>query len=85
MPSSPSYVRNYAQEAKTAAKRGEKPKNASRKAAKRAYEGRFGKCGGDVDHRDGNALNNNLSNLRCVAPTKNRSFARNRNAGKRSK
>jgi hypothetical protein len=82
-PSSSSYVRNYAQEAKTSAARGEKPKNASRKAAKRAYEARFGKCSGDVDHRSGNALNNTLSNLRCVSATKNRSFARNSKAGKR--
>ena len=83
-PSSPSYIRNYAQESRTAAKRGEKPKNASRKAAKRAYEARYGKCAGDVDHRDGNALNNNMSNLRCRNASANRSFARTRTAGKRT-
>ena len=83
MPSSKSYIRNYAQEAKTAAARGEKPKNASRKAAKRAYEARYGKCNGDVDHRDTNAKNNNMSNLRCMPASKNRSFARTRTAGKR--
>jgi hypothetical protein len=83
MPSSKNYVRDHAQERKTALARGEGPKNASRKAAKRKYEARYGKCSGDVDHRDGNAKNNTMSNLRCQAPSANRSFARNRNAGKR--
>lgn len=83
MPSSPGYQRDYARERKTSLARGEGPKNASRKSAKRIYEAKYGKCKGDVDHRNGNALNNNPTNLRCMAPSANRSYARTRTGAKR--
>jgi hypothetical protein len=83
MPSSPSYRRNYAQEAKTSDARGERAKNVSRKRARRLYESKYGKCNGDVAHANGNALVNNPANLRCQAPSKNRSYARTKTAGKR--
>lgn len=82
MPSSPNYRRNYTQERKTALKRGEQQDNASRKRASRAHAKKNGKCKGDVDHKDGNPKNNSPSNLRCVSKGKNRSFKRNKNAGK---
>jgi hypothetical protein len=78
LPSSPSYRRNYAQERKTSLARGEGVKNASRKSAKRTYEAKYGKCGGD-----GNSLNNHPTNLRCIAPSKNRSYPRTRTGAKK--
>jgi hypothetical protein len=83
MPSSPSYKRNLKQEAKTATARGDDTKNKNRKQAERTYEKARGKCSGDVDHKDGNTSNNKLSNLRCQTASKNRSFARNKNAGRK--
>lgn len=38
--------------------------------------------GKDVDHKDTNAHNNSLGNLRVVSKSTNRSFKRNKNAGK---
>ena len=82
MPSSPGYKRDYQQERKTALARGERDKNVSRKRAKRLYEKKYGPCKGDVAHANGNAKNNNPANLRCQAPSKNRSYARTKTAGK---
>ena len=39
--------------------------------------------GKDVHHKDGNPLNSKSSNLKVVKRSKNRSFARNRKAGKK--
>lgn len=39
--------------------------------------------GMDVDHKDGNPMNNAKTNLRAVSKFKNRSFARNKNGGKK--
>jgi hypothetical protein len=39
--------------------------------------------GMDVDHKDGNPMNNSKTNLRAVSKFKNRSFARNKNGGKK--
>lgn len=83
MPSSKNYVRNYSQERKTSLARGERDKNVSRKKARRLYESKYGACGGDIAHADGNAKNNNPANLRCQSPAKNRSYARTKSAGKR--
>lgn len=83
MPSSPNYKRNYAQERKTSLARGERAKNISRKRARRLYESKYGPCNGDVAHANGNAKNNSPANLRCQAPSKNRSYARTKTAGKR--
>lgn len=84
MPSSPGYVRNYSRERATSLARGERDKNISRKRARRLYEKKYGACSGDIAHADGNARNNNPANLRCQAPSKNRSYARTRTAGKRN-
>lgn len=40
--------------------------------------------GKDVDHKDGNPHNNSPSNLRVQSASKNRSFARDKNARKKS-
>ena len=39
--------------------------------------------GKDVHHKDGNPMNSKKSNLKIVRRSKNRSFARNRKAGKK--
>lgn len=85
MPSSPNYVRDYKQEAKTAKARGEQGggsegDNAKRKRARRlALKLGMVKKGQDVDHK--RALSkggsNDKSNLRALSPSKNRSFKRN--------
>lgn len=89
MPSSVNYKRDYAQETRTAKKRGEvggsSSKNASRKRARRKYEKLKGKCNGDVDHKNGNSRSNGISNLVCVSPSKNRSYKRTKSAGKKDK
>lgn len=86
MPSSPNYVRDYKQEAKTALARGERPKNIERKRARRLMV-RKGLVkphdGKDVDHTtplsEGGAKSGGKStaNLRVRDDNANRSFARN--------
>tara|TARA_R100000995_G_scaffold82950_1_gene57762 strand:+ start:1353 stop:1598 length:246 start_codon:yes stop_codon:yes gene_type:complete len=39
--------------------------------------------GKDVHHKDGNPMNDKKSNLKVIRKAKNRSFARNRKAGKK--
>ena len=80
MPSAPGYKRDMAQERKTSLARGEGPKNAARKQARRDME-KAGKVkpGQDVDHvkplsKGGSTAR---SNLRAVSASKNRSFKRN--------
>tara|TARA_Y100000114_G_scaffold47882_1_gene43644 strand:+ start:1355 stop:1633 length:279 start_codon:yes stop_codon:yes gene_type:complete len=61
-------------------------KRVSRDAARRAMQkrGLVKKGSGmDVDHKDGNPMNNNKKNLRAISKFKNRSFARNKNGGKK--
>ena len=81
MPSSPSYVRDHAQERKTQLARGEGVDNAKRKKARRLMEkkGMVRKGDGlEVDHKK--ALNhggsNKVSNLQVLPASENRSFAR---------
>jgi hypothetical protein len=61
-------------------------KRVSRDTARRAMQkrGLVKKGSGmDVDHKDGNPMNNAKTNLRAVSKFKNRSFARNKNGGKK--
>ena len=61
-------------------------KRVSRDTARRAMQkrGLVRKGSGmDVDHKDGNPMNNSKTNLRAGSKFKNRSFARNKNGGKK--
>lgn len=88
MPSSPGYKRDYQQENKYK-KRPEQIKkrsarNAARKKMIEAGKARKGD-GKDVHHKDGNTGNNNISNLVSKSASKNRSYPRNKRAGKKDK
>ena len=61
-------------------------KRVSRDTARRAMQkrGLVKKGSGmDVDHKDGNPMNNAKTNLRALSKFKNRSFARNKNGGRK--
>ena len=83
MPSSPSYVRDYKQEHKTAAARGEPKDDILRKRARRlAVKKGMVKPndGKDLDHKQMMSKGGSgtaLSNLRVATVHDNRSFARN--------
>jgi len=87
VPSSKNYVRDYKQEYRSQHASPEaKKKRASRNAAraKLMAEGKVRKGDGkDVDHKNGNANDNSKGNLRVKSASANRSFARNKNAGKK--
>ncbi len=83
MPSSPNYVRDYKQEARTAKARGEiggsNTPNAKRKRARRAaLKMGMVKKGQDLDHKKplSKGGSNTPSNWRATSPSKNRSFPR---------
>lgn len=82
MPSAPGYVRNYKQEKKTSDARGEAPKRAERKSARRKLE-KLGMVkpfdGKDVNHIKAVSKGgtNARSNLNVETASKNRSFPRN--------
>ena len=65
MPSSPGYVRNYKQEAKTESPLRRKKRNMRNKARRIAIKAGVAKRndGKDIHHKDGNAMNNKRSNL----------------------
>ena len=86
MPSSPNYKRDYKQEAKYHASPKQKKRRAARNAARRTAikTGRASKGDGkDIHHLDGNPRNNSRSNLAVRSQGSNRSFARNKKAGKK--
>lgn len=86
MPSSKNYVRDYAQEYKTAKSRGEigtgsGSGNAKRQRARRlALKLGMVKPGQDLDHKKplSKGGSNKPSNFRATSPSDNRSFPRNR-------
>lgn len=87
MPSSKNYKRDYAAEYKNYhASPEQKKKRASRNAARADME-KAGKVrkgdGKDVDHKNTNARDNSKGNLRVQSKSANRSFPRNKNAGKK--
>ena len=87
MPSSPNYKRNYKQEYKSYhASPEQKKKRASRNAARATMvaKGKVRKGDGkDVDHKNSNPKDNAKGNLRVQSKSANRSFPRNKNAGKK--
>jgi hypothetical protein len=87
MPSSENYKRdlraeydNYHSSEKAKKKRAEN--NAARRKMEKAGKVRKGD-GKDVAHSDNNTSNNKMSNLKVQSPSKNRSFERNKNAGRK--
>ena len=88
----PAKKRDYKREYALAKKRGEvgtgsKGDNASRKRARRKMEkeGKVKKGDGkDVAHKNGNPKDNRRSNLSVQSKSKNRSYARNKRAGKKN-
>ena len=79
MPSSPGYVRDYAQEVKTQKKRGEPADNKLRHRARRLMLKKgLVKPGQDVDHKKALDMggSNTPGNLRAATPHDNRSFPR---------
>jgi len=86
MPSSENYKRDYKQEAKYHATDKQKKRRAARnRVRKEAIKtGRVSKGDGkDIHHLDGNPTNNSRGNLAVRSRSSNRSFARNKNAGKK--
>ena len=72
-------MRNYRKEYDNYhSKPDQRKKRSSRNKANRIK----GVKGKDVDHKDGNPMNNSKSNLATKDKSKNRSFKRNKNAGK---
>lgn len=87
MPNSDNYRRNYRDEYdKYHGTPEQRRKNDSRKKARRLMEaaGKVRKGDGkDIDHKNGNPLQSHKSNLRVTSKRVNRSFPRNKNAGKK--
>ena len=86
MPSSPNYKRNYKQEAKYHATDNQKKRRAARNRVRKdaTKTGRVSKGDGkDIHHLDGNPTNNSRGNLAVRSRSSNRSFPRNKNAGKK--
>ena len=88
MPSSKNYVRDYSKngEGKYQGSSKQKKNRAGRNKVRRQME-REGKVskgdGKDIHHLDGNPTNNSRGNLAVRSRSSNRSFPRNKNAGKK--
>ena len=80
-------ARNYRKEYDNYQGRPEQKKRRAMRNKVRRLLTREGKVkkgdGKDVHHKDGNPMNYKKSNLKLVRRSKNRSFARNRKAGKK--
>jgi len=88
MPSSKNYVRNYVQERKTeskARKEARVKRNQARQEMIKRGKAAVGD-GKDVDHKKALSKggSNNLSNLRVLSPSKNRSYSRNKDGSMKS-
>jgi len=84
MPSSKSYKRNYKQEAKYHASPEQKKRRASRNAARsKLKKAGVSLKGKDVNHKNGNPKDNSRKNLNVQSKNTNRSFPRNKKAGKK--
>lgn len=87
MPSSPGYQRNYKEEyANYQGKSDQIAKRSSRNKARRemAKEGKVRLGDGmDIDHKNTNPKDNSKGNLRVQSKSANRSFPRNKKAGKK--
>jgi len=59
-----------------------KPEQRKKRSSRNKANRIKGVKGKDVDHKDGNPMNNSKSNLVTKDKSKNRSFKRNKNAGK---
>lgn len=79
--------RDYKKEYKNYHSKPEQKKKRSSRNAARAKMVKAGKVrkgdGKDVDHKNGNPRDNSGGNLRVQSKSKNRSFPRNKNAGKK--
>ena len=78
--------RDYKRERQLQSTPRELARNAARKKARRKLEatGKVKKGdGNDVDHKNGNPLDNSKKNLRVTTKKANRSFPRNSKAGKK--
>ena len=78
--------RDYKRERQLQSTPRELARNAARKKARRKLEatGKVKKGDGkDVDHKNGNTLDNSKKNLRVTTKKANRSFPRNSKAGKK--
>ncbi len=87
MPSSENYKRNLRDEydnyhSSEKAKKKRAENNAARRKMEKAGKVRKGD-GKDVAHSDNNTSNNKMSNLKVQSPSKNRSFKRDKNAGRK--
>jgi len=82
-------VRDYRQEYDKYQGTDKQKKNRAMRNAARAKMVAAGKAkkgdGKDVNHKGGNPKNNAMSNLENISKKKNRSYPRNRNAGKKNK
>lgn len=85
-PSAEGYVRNYKQEGKYQSTPAQKRKRASRGRAryKLMKQGKVRLGDGlDVDHKNTDANDNSTANLRVQKASDNRSYPRNKRAGKK--
>ena len=60
-----------------------KPTQKKRRAGRNKANRMVGKSGLDVHHKDGNPMNNSKKNLTSRTKNSNRSFPRNKRAGKK--
>jgi hypothetical protein len=87
VPSSKNYVRDYKQEYKDQHSSKEAIKKRTERGKARRIMEKAGKVhkgdGKDVAHKDNRTSNNSKSNLSVQSKAKNRSFSRDKNAGRK--